>query len=326
MITGLRSSANFLAVSTAVLVLAAPLAAQEKVENPQYEQVENLVTNQLTVPDVSALPVPSERVGEYADVNGARIFYQASGDGPAMLLLHGYPLSGAMFGRVREALEDDWTVITLDHRGYGLSEAPDVPASIEVYAKDALAVLDHLGVERAAIGGMSMGGPIALSMYQMAPERFSGMILIDTTAGPAGPPEAGLWRGIETVIADMGLDPIITALIPDMLTGETRLTEPAYGEYLAKVMQGATVEAGKGGAIALAERPDFTDLLGQIEVPVLVMVGAEDSLYAVQVSRDMAGSIPNSSLAILPGGSHAAVFEAAGNAAAAIQEWGETLQ
>lgn len=105
-----------------------------------------------------------------------------------------------------------------------------------------------------------------------------------------------------------------------MLTGETRLTEPAY-----QVMEGATVEAGRGGAIALAERPDFTDLLKRIEVPVLFMVGVEDSLYAVQVSRAIADSIPNSSLAILPGGSHAAVFEAAGNAAAAIQTWRETL-
>ncbi len=318
MIKHLRSRASFIAAATAFLVLTAPLAAQENVEG--------LVTDQLPVPDISALPTPSERVGEYVEVNGARIFYQAAGDGPAMLLLHGYPLSGAMFGRVREALEKNWTVITLDHRGYGLSDAPDMPNSIEVYAKDAIEVLDHLGIEQAAIGGMSMGGPITLSMYQMAPERFSGMILIDTTAGSAGPPEAGLWRGIETVIAKNGLAPIIPALIPDMLTGETRLTDPAYGDYLTEIMQGTSVAAGRGGAIALAERPDFTELLGQIKVPVLVMVGIEDALYAVHVSRDMANAIPNSSLAILPGGSHAAVFEAAGNAAAAIQHWGETLQ
>ncbi|MEI4263636.1 alpha/beta fold hydrolase [Roseovarius sp. D0-M9] len=316
--THFRSRASFLGTVTAFLILVAPLAAQENVGS--------LVDEQLSVPNVSALPAPSERVGEYADVNGARIFYQAAGDGPALLLLHGYPLSGAMFGRVRAALEDDWTVITVDHRGYGLSDAPDVPNSIEVYAEDALAVLDHLGIEQAAIGGMSMGGPIALSMYQMAPERFSGMILIDTTAGSAGPPEAGLWRGVETVISENGLAPIMPALIPDMLTGVTRLNEPEYAEYLTDIMQGATDAAGRGGAIALAERPDFTDMLGEIEVPALVMVGIEDALYAVSVSRDMADAIPESTLAILPGGSHAAVFEAAGHAAAAIQDWGETLQ
>lgn len=318
MITVLRAHASSLGAATAILLLAAPLAAQENNESP--------VNEQRSVPDVSALPTPSERVGEYADVNGARIFYQAAGDGPAMLLLHGYPLSGAMFGRVREALEDSWTVITLDHRGYGLSDAPEIPDSIEVYAEDALALLDELGIDEAVVGGMSMGGPITLSMYQMAPERFSGMILIDTTAGSAGPPESGLWRGVETVIAGNGLAPIMPALIPDMLTGETRLNEPVYAEYLTEIMQGATDAAGRGGAIALAERPDFTDMLGEIAVPVLVMVGIEDALYAVSVSRDMADAIPESTLAILPGGSHAAVFEAAGYAAAAIQDWGETLQ
>jgi 3-oxoadipate enol-lactonase len=78
------------------------------------------------------------------------------------LLLHGYPLSGALFARARDALQDNWTVITVDYRGYGLSEAPDVPDSIETYASDALAVLDHLGIVQAVIGGISMSGPITL--------------------------------------------------------------------------------------------------------------------------------------------------------------------
>lgn len=303
----------------ALALLAAPLAAQEVPE--ALAGVEGVVTDSLEVPGIDALPTPSERVGDYAEVNGARIFYEAAGDGPPMLLLHGYPLSGAMFARVREALEADHTVITVDHRGYGLSEAPEVPDSIEVYAEDALAVLDELGIEQAIVGGMSMGGPIALSMYEMAPERFSGMILIDTTAAAAGPPEAGLWKGVETVIADKGLAPVIPALIPDMLTGVTRVSDPAFGEYLTSVMEGASDEAGRGGAIALAERPDFTALLGEIEVPVLVLVGVEDALYSVSVSQEMQSKIPGATLAIIPGGSHAAIFEAAGASAAAISDW-----
>lgn len=279
------------------------------------------VTEELQVPDVDTLQTPSKRNGDYVEVDGARIFYEARGEGPPMLLLHGYPLSGALFARVREALQDQYTIITVDHRGYGLSEAPDAPHSIEVYASDALAVLDHLKFDQAIIGGMSMGGPITLSMYQMAPERFTGMILIDTSAAAAAPPEAGLWRGVEEVIAKNGLDPVITALLPDMLTGETRLREPAVSDYLRKIMQDATVKAGRGGALALAERPDFTSLLGKIKVPTLILVGAEDSLYSIQVSRSMHQKIDNSSLAIVPGGSHATIFEAPGRAAAAIQWW-----
>lgn len=287
--------------------------------------IKNLVTEELPVPDVAALQTPSERIGEYVESNGARIFYEAAGEGPPMLLLHGYPLSGALFARVRDALQNDYTVITLDHRGYGLSEAPGLPHSIEVYASDALAVLDHLGIDQAIIGGMSMGGPITLSMYQTAPERFTGMILIDTSAGAAAPPEAGLWRGVEEVVAKHGLGPVIKALLPDMLTGETRLMAPAVSEYLREIMQGATVEAGRGGALALAQRQDFTSLLGKIEVPTLIIVGTEDSLYPIQVARSMHEQVANSSLAIVPGGAHATIFEAPGRAAAAILEWAKNF-
>lgn len=72
------------------------------------------------------------------------------------------------------------------------------------------------------------------------------MILIDTIAAAATPPEAGLWREIETVIVEQGLQPVITALIPDMLTGEARLTDPPQGDYLAQVVQDASVEVGRG--------------------------------------------------------------------------------
>lgn len=314
--------AMLLTVVTATTIT--PTALAEPQGDSAMSQ-KNVTTGELPFPDVSALQAPSERIGEYVEVDGARIFYEAAGNGPAMLLLHGYPLSGALFARVRVSLQDDYTVITVDHRGYGLSEAPGIPDSIEVHASDALAVLDHLGIEQAIIGGMSMGGPITLSMYQKAPERFTGMILIDTTAAAAAPPEAGLWGGVEEVIASKGLDPVITALLPDLLTGETRLTSPAVAEYLRAVMQGASIEAGRGGALALAQRPDFMDLLDEIAVPTLIIVGTEDSLYPIHVARSMHEKIANSSLAIIPGGSHAAIFEAPGKAAAAIREWARGL-
>lgn len=306
------------AASAAVLLLTAPLAAQDGTG-------ETVVTESRPAPAVADLQTPSERVGEYADLDGARIFYEAAGDGPPMLLLHGYPLSGALFARVRDALQDDFTVITLDHRGYGLSEAPDIPNNIETYAGDALAVLDALGIEQAIIGGMSMGGPIVLSMYEQSPQRFSGMILIDTNAAAAAPPEAGLWRGVDEVLQAEGIEPLIPGLLPDMLSGQTRLEHPEVGEYLGEIMRGSSLEAWRGGAQALADRSDFTAMLSEIEVPTLVLIGLEDALYDLQVSRDMHMAIPNSTLAIIPGASHAAIFEAPGASAAAIASWADGL-
>lgn len=300
------------------LLLATPALAQ----NTDQPSDPALVTETVEVPAVDALQSPSERVGEYYETeDGARIFYEVAGDGPPMLLLHGYPLSGALFARVRDALQDDYTIVTVDHRGYGLSEAPETPDNVGTYADDALAVLDHLGFETAVIGGMSMGGPVTLSMYEKAPDRFTGMILIDTTASAANPAEAGLWQGVAEVARTKGKEPIITTLLPDMLTGETRLNEPAVSDYLSAIMEGSSVESFIGGAVALAERPDFTDLLSEIDVPALVVVGLEDSLYPIHVARDMADQIPDAELAIIPGGSHAAIFEAPGYVGSAVGEW-----
>jgi 3-oxoadipate enol-lactonase len=85
----------------------------------------------VEAPAVDDLQSPSERVDEYFETeDGARIFYEVAGNGPPMLLLHGYPLSGALFARVRDTLQGDHTVLTVDYRGYGLSEAPGTPGDV----------------------------------------------------------------------------------------------------------------------------------------------------------------------------------------------------
>ena len=287
----------------------------------QAPSADELVRAQLGAPAVGALGEPDARQGRTYSVNGADIFVEESGSGPDLVLLHGYPLSGALFARLRPALEDHFTVVTLDHRGYGQSDADDAGGTIETYAEDALAVLDQMGIENAIIGGMSMGGPITFSMYEQDPDRFGGMILIDTTASAANPAEAGLWDGTRQIIQANGMDPIYPALLPDMLSGTTRLNEPEVGDYLVRIMKGATDEAGEAGAQALRDRPDATDLLSRIDVPTLVLVGQEDALYSMQVSKDMASKLPDGQLAIVPGASHAAVFEAPGASAGAILRW-----
>ena len=271
---------------------------------------------------VSALQAPAERVGEYADVDGARIFYEARGEGPTLMLLHGYPLSGALFARMRDELQQNFTVVTVDHRGYGKSEASENPGTVEQYAKDAIAVMDKLGIEQAAIGGMSMGGPIVFEMFRQAPDRFSSMILIDTIAAPASPMEAGIWQGSQKRIEEKGVEGIIPFLMPQMLTGETRQSMPEVGAYLEGVMKNASKEAALGGAKALANRPDSEPTLEEIEVPVLVLVGLADPVYAFEISKGMADKIgDNAELAIIDGASHAAVFEKPVESAQAISNF-----
>jgi pimeloyl-ACP methyl ester carboxylesterase len=280
------------------------------------------------VPDIADLPDPSAREGSTLTVgDGAEIFYTESGEGEALVLLHGYPLSGALFARVTDALDDDYRVITIDHRGYGNSTTPAPAEGIATYASDALAVLDELGVEEAVIGGMSMGGPIMFSMYEMRPDLFRGMIAIDTNHLPAGPIETGIWTGAETALQQEGeVAAIVPFLIPNMLTGEARTGETTpMPDYLSAVMGQASLDGAIGGARALASRPDATEIVSGADVPILAIVGLEDPVYPVAIARQMVDAAQDGTLAVIDGASHAAIFERPAEAVEAIRGWMDSL-
>ncbi|WP_309572221.1 alpha/beta hydrolase, partial [Deinococcus sp.] len=183
------------------------------------------------------------------DVNGAQIHYVSEGSGTPMLLLHGYPLSGELFSRNRDALAAaGYRVITIDHRGYGQSVAPaGAPGDLKTYAMDALAVMDQLNVPKAIIGGMSMGGPIVFEMYRTAPERFTGMILIDTIANPAGIVEQNIWKAMGQKASMYGPQSLAGELLKDMLTGDTRLHHPADATFLTTIVNQASVAGDVAG-------------------------------------------------------------------------------
>ena len=302
----MRALVRFLTLS---LSLAAPAAAQTAAER-------------------LGLPEPEAREGRTVAVDGADIFVQESGEGDAVLLLHGYPLSGALFERVRDVLDDTHRVVTVDHRGYGNSTTPGVVEGVETYASDALAVMAELGIEEAVIGGMSMGGPILFEMYRQDPDVFRAAILIDTNHEPAGAIEAGIWEGAERALEENGaVAAIIPFLMPNMLTGETRLeTAPAQADYLTKAMEQASLDGALGGAKVLAERPDSTETLRGMDIPVLVLVGQEDTVYPVAISQAMADAAPQGEIVVIPGASHAAVFERPDAAAAAMLEFVDGLE
>ncbi|MGN6283144.1 alpha/beta fold hydrolase [Frateuria sp.] len=258
--------------------------------------------------------------------DGAKIHYQVSGHGQPMLLIHGYPLSGELFAKNRDALDDHYTVITLDQRGYGQSKAPDANATIQTYAKDALALLDKLQVDKAIIGGMSMGGPIALEMYREAPQRFAGLMLIDTTAKPASPPEAGLWNGMVTLIRTKGVEALPMALTKDMLTGQTRMNDMALVQTLKGIVLKASKNGALAGAKALANRPDSQPTLATIKIPTLIIVGVEDTIYPMDMAKAMQKAIPNAKLAMIPGAAHAAVIEKPDQVNQAILGWAQQVR
>ena len=118
----------------------------------------------------------------FVDSDGTTIFYQVTGSGTPLLLIHGYPLSGSLFQFQQANLASKFQVITLDLPGFGRSSAPPGFGSTAGYAHYVLDLMNHLGITTAIIGGHSMGGLITQEIYSEAPQRFLGMILIDTIA------------------------------------------------------------------------------------------------------------------------------------------------
>jgi pimeloyl-ACP methyl ester carboxylesterase len=257
--------------------------------------------------------------------DGARIYYTVQGEGTPMMLIHGYPLNGGLFRDNVAALAANYQVIVPDLRGFGQSEAPSDQASIEIYAQDMIAVMDELGVQTAVIAGMSMGGMTAFEMYRQAPERFAGLVLIDTAHTAPMPGEAGLWTGTAQQAREMGVESLVNSLTPDMLTGVTRSSNAELVTYLGGLIKQASLEGAVGGANALAARPDSTSTLSTITVPTLIVVGKEDSLTPIEIAQQMNQAIGSSTLVTVDGTSHAAVIEGAETVNQAILEWASTL-
>ena len=287
-------------------------------------------TLSLAVAGLAALAiVPAGRVQAQAQSGsvqsgGATIAYRVQGHGPAMMLIHGYPLSGELFARNRAQLARRYTVVTPDLRGFGSSTTPDTKGGVELYAKDMLAVMDHLNIKKAIIGGMSMGGPVVLEMYREAPTRFRGMMLIDSTTSPANDVEKAQWPGFGKQAQDKGVASMIPVLMPQMLTTPSRVAQPNVVAFVGSIVKRGSVKAAVAGGSTLANRPDSRNT--KIGVPVLFLVGQDDPIYPLEMDQKMHQDTPGSRLAVIPGAAHAAVIEKPEAASRAILAWASTVR
>ncbi len=259
-------------------------------------------------------------------VGSATIAYRVQGHGPAMMLVHGFPLSGELFSKNRAALARHYTVVTPDLRGFGSSTTPDTKGGVQLYAKDMFAVMDHLSVKKAIIGGMSMGGPVVLEMYREQPQRFRGMVLIDSTTSPANDVEKGEWPGFGKQAQDKGVASMIPALMPNMLTAKTRTANMPLVKYLGGIVKKGSVNAAVGGGSTLANRPDSRPMMAQAKIPVLIVVGQDDPIYPLEMAQKMHQDIPGSRLVVVPGAAHAAIIEKPEACNQALAAWASTVR
>jgi pimeloyl-ACP methyl ester carboxylesterase len=235
------------------------------------------------------------------------VAYEIVGHGPALLLLHAFPLDRRMWRETAASLADRYRVISFDFRGFGESPMGDGPASLERWADDAAALLDTAGVPIASVAGLSMGGYVALAFAARHPARLGALVLGDTRAGADSPEgKKGRDDGIALVRsrgAAAFVDPMPGRLLSARASEELKRRVRELGGSQAP-------EAIAGALAAMRDRPDRTGELGAIACPALVMVGSDDALTPPAEARAMARAIPGCKLVELAGAGHLANLEA----------------
>lgn len=238
-----------------------------------------------------------------ASVNGVEIAYDdTGGDGPPVILAHGFLMDRTMFAPQVSALRDRYRLITWDERGFGATAYDGEPFTYWDSADDCLALLDHLGIDRAVVGGMSQGGFISLRVALTAPERVRGLILLDTQAGPEDPEVVPLYQGmIDDWVANGPTDPLAEA------TASIILGEPALNAAWTTRWRARPQETLAQPGATLLTRDDVSDRLGEILAPAVVVHGTADVAISMDHAQALADGLSGSGgVVAIEGGTHAA--------------------
>ena len=255
-----------------------------------------------------------------------QLYTRDTGEGTPLLLLHAFPLSSAMWLAQREGLAEHYRVITPDLRGFGGSPLGTDEPSLDVMADDVAALLDAKGIDRAVIGGLSMGGYVTLAFCRRHADRLLGVVLADTKA-TADTEEAreGRIRIAERIEADEGVGVLVEDLLP-RLVGPTTMERRAlvYGRVRGLV-QSSPPQAAAWAQRAMAARPDSLDVLAGLRAPALVLNGAEDVITTEDDARAMADALPAAELRVIPESGHLTAVEQPRLFNEAVVEFGATL-
>jgi pimeloyl-ACP methyl ester carboxylesterase len=262
---------------------------------------------------------------EATTVGDVRMAYEDAGAGAPVLLVHGFPLGRWMWSAQREALSRRYRVLTPDLRGHGDSTVTPGPYTMDLLADDLAGFCDRLGLARVILGGLSMGGYVALAFWRKYPDRVRALLLCDTKAR-ADDAEQQQQRtaGAGQVLAH-GTAAFVEGQLPRLLGAGTLKTRPALCEEV-RARLSRTDPAGVAAALlGMRARPDSTPTLATITVPTLVLVGRDDALTPPSIAAEMRDGIRGASLSIIEGAGHLAPVEQPAAVNAALERFLATL-
>jgi pimeloyl-ACP methyl ester carboxylesterase len=242
------------------------------------------------------------------EMDGQTIAYRQAGQGPALVLLHGFLSDSRCWRHQLSHLSDQFRVVAWDAPGAGSSSDPPDTFATASYARCLAGFLDAIGIERAHVLGLSWGGILAQEFYRLYAERFRSLILADTYAGWKGSlPETAWKERLATCLQDASGPPkaLVTKFLPGVFTD-------AAPQHLREEFSAIVSEFHPAGfrlmSLSSAEA-DTRDLLPSVDVATLLLWGDDDRRSPLHVAEQFHAAIPGAELAIIPNAGHLSNME-----------------
>jgi pimeloyl-ACP methyl ester carboxylesterase len=246
---------------------------------------------------------------QHVDLAARPVRYLEAGAGWPVVLLHAFPLNADMWRPQLNSAPRGWRMVAPDLRGFGGGDMGIEQPTMDEFAADVRELMDALRMERAVIGGLSMGGYVTFALFRQAPERFSGMILADTRSQPDTPEGRQGRRDMSELVRSKGPSAVAEQMMPKLLGETTRRERPEVALDVRRMIEANSAAAIDGAIHAMLMRPDSTQDLAAISCPTLVIVGEEDTLTPVSDSEAMHRAIARSHFVLLRKAGHLSSLE-----------------
>jgi len=244
----------------------------------------------------------------YAEINGAKLYYEIAGAGTPLVLVHGFSLDRRMWDDQAAFLATDHCVIRYDVRGFGNST--DVPVQPYSYPDDLMGLMDHIGIEAAHLVGLSMGGAIVVDFAVEHPERVLSLVPADAPLGGVEwLTDFGIRVGIAARLANQaGIDSALDLWLEDELLAPA-MNNPACASALEEIIRDYTGWHWTSGAKGMSRDTPTSELLNTIASPTLVIVGEHDLIDFHVMGDVMAEGIAGARKVVIPNTGHMSNME-----------------
>lgn len=257
----------------------------------------------------------------YAFVQSTRLWYEQQGNGPAILLIHGFPLDSRIWDDVVPLISDRLKVITLDLRGFGKSD-PSGDFTMRQLALDVAGFLILQKLAPCCVAGLSMGGYVAQELASERPDLISHMILLDTKS-EADDTEAKNKRNAMAKLAlEQGAKAVADAMMPNMLALRP---VPEVADKLRQIMESQRPETLASACIAMRDRENYLPTLEKLSFPVDIIVGEEDRISSPELMEFIHQKVNYGKMFKIPQAGHLSPMENPQAVATAILKATENL-